>query len=95
MPAFHLRLSTIRLNGGILAGSLGRSLLKISANSVQSVRNRALNDCTADASWPIPNIAEMFRRIGNQRTYEMYHLVSEPSGFDYSVVTEISPLYLD
>ena len=27
---------------------------------------RALNDCTADASWPIPNIAEMFRRIGNQ-----------------------------
>ena len=27
---------------------------------------RALNDCTADASWPIPNIAEMFRRIGSQ-----------------------------
>ena len=24
---------------------------------------RALNDCTADASWPIPDIAEMFRRI--------------------------------
>ena len=22
---------------------------------------RALNDCTADASWPIPNIAEMLR----------------------------------
>ena len=30
MPTFHLRLSTIRLNGGILAGSLGRSLLNIS-----------------------------------------------------------------
>ena len=42
MPTFHLRLSTIRLNGGILVGSLGRSLLKISENSVQSVRNR---DC--------------------------------------------------
>ena len=28
---------------------------------------RALNDCTADASWPIPNIAEMFRRIGSQK----------------------------
>ena len=28
---------------------------------------RALNDCTADASWPVPNIAEMFRRIGSQK----------------------------
>ena len=28
---------------------------------------RALNDCTADASRPIPNIAEMFRRIGSQK----------------------------
>ena len=28
---------------------------------------RALNDCTADASWPIPNIAKMFRRIGSQK----------------------------
>ena len=27
---------------------------------------RALNDCTAVASWPIPNIAEMLRRIGSQ-----------------------------
>ena len=42
MFTFHLRLSTIRLNGGILAGSLGRLLLKISANTVQRVRNR---DC--------------------------------------------------
>ena len=28
---------------------------------------RALNDCTADVSWPIPNIAEMLRRIGSQK----------------------------
>ena len=28
---------------------------------------RALNDCTADASWPIPNIAEMFRNMGSQK----------------------------
>ena len=28
---------------------------------------RSLNDCTADATWPIPNIAEMFRRIGSQK----------------------------
>ena len=30
---------------------------------------RALNDCTADASWPIPNIAEMLRRIGSHGPY--------------------------
>ena len=28
---------------------------------------RVSNDCTADTSWPIPNIAEMFRRIGSQK----------------------------
>ena len=26
---------------------------------------RASNECTANASWPIPNIAEMLRRIGS------------------------------
>ena len=29
---------------------------------------RALNDCTADANWPIPNIAEMLRRMGSQKS---------------------------
>ena len=28
---------------------------------------RVLNVCTADASWLIPNIAEMFRRIGSHK----------------------------
>ena len=28
---------------------------------------RALNDCTADTSWPTPNIAEMLRKIGSQK----------------------------
>ena len=28
---------------------------------------RALNDCTPDASWPIPNIAEMLRRIVSRK----------------------------
>jgi Reverse transcriptase (RNA-dependent DNA polymerase) len=28
---------------------------------------RALNDCTLNASWPIPNIAEMLRLIGAQK----------------------------
>ena len=39
LPTFHLVSSTIKLNGGISAGSIGSSLLKISANSVQRVRN--------------------------------------------------------
>ena len=28
---------------------------------------RVLNNCTPDASWPIPNIAEMLRRIGSRK----------------------------
>ena len=28
---------------------------------------RALNDCTPDANWPIPNITEMLRRIGQHK----------------------------
>ena len=56
MPTFHLVSSTIRLNGGISAGTFR-----------MCVDYRALNDCTADASWPIPNIAEMLRRIGSQK----------------------------
>jgi Reverse transcriptase (RNA-dependent DNA polymerase) len=28
---------------------------------------RNLNDCTEDASWPIPHITEMLRRIGSQK----------------------------
>ena len=39
MLTLHLRLSTIRLNGGILAGSLRSSLLNMSENSVERVRN--------------------------------------------------------
>ena len=37
LPTFHLVSSTINLNGDVLAGSFGRSLLNISANSVQRV----------------------------------------------------------
>ena len=46
LPTFHLVSSTIKLNGGISAGSLGRSLLNISANSAQRVRNR---DCRSSS----------------------------------------------
>ena len=43
---FHLVSLTIRVNGGVSAASLGRSLLNISANSVQRVRNR---DCRSSS----------------------------------------------
>ena len=46
LPTFHLVSSTIKLNGGIPAGSYGRSLLNVSANSVQRVRNR---DCRSSS----------------------------------------------
>ena len=29
---------------------------------------RALNDCTSDANWPIPNITEMLKRIGQHNS---------------------------
>jgi hypothetical protein len=32
-----------------------------------SIDFRNLNDCTEDASWPIPNITEMLRRIGTHK----------------------------
>ena len=34
---------------------------------------RALNDCTADASGPIPNISEMLRSTGSQDLTQGYH----------------------
>ena len=40
---------------------------KPDGSSRMCVDYRALNDCTSDASWPIPNIAEMLRRIGSQK----------------------------
>ena len=43
------------------------SLIHISGEKGMCVDYRALNDCTPDASWPIPNIAEMLRRIGSRK----------------------------
>ena len=40
---------------------------KPDGSSRMCIDYRALNDCTPDASWPIPNIAEMLRRIGAQK----------------------------
>jgi hypothetical protein len=41
---------------------------------------RALNDCTLDASWPIPIIAEMLRRIGAQR-YKIFGVMDLTQGY--------------
>ena len=40
---------------------------KPDGSSRMCIDYRALNDCTPDASWPIPNITEMLRRIGAQK----------------------------
>ena len=40
---------------------------KPDGSSRMCIDYRSLNDCTPDASWPIPNIAEMLRRIGTQK----------------------------
>ena len=37
---------------------------KPDGSSRMCIDYRGLNDCTSDASWPIPNIPQMMRRIG-------------------------------
>ena len=47
---------------------------------------RALNDCTADASWPIPDIAEMLRRIGSQKP-KIFGIVVLRQGYHQAPLT--------
>ena len=47
---------------------------------------RALNDCTADANWPIPNIAEMFRRIGSQKP-KIFGIMELTQGYHQAPLT--------
>ena len=53
---------------------------------------RALNDCTADASWPIPNIAEMFRRIGSQRP-KIFGIMDLTQGYHQAPLTLANRAY--
>ena len=57
------------------------------------VDHRALNDCTADASWPIPNIAEMFRRIGSQKS-KIFGIMDLTQGYPLIVNPLISPNFV-
>ena len=41
---------------------------------------RALNDCTPDANWPIPNIREMLRRIG-QHQPKLFRIMDLTQGY--------------
>ena len=54
---------------------------------------RALNDCTSDASWPIPNIAEMLRRIGNQKPKIFGIIVDLTQGYHQAPLTYATRAY--
>ena len=53
---------------------------------------RALNDCTADASWLIPNIAEMFRRIGSQKP-KIFGIMDLTQGYHQAPLTLVTRAY--
>ena len=53
---------------------------------------RALNDCTADARWPIPNIAEILRRIGNQKP-KIFDIVDLTQGYHQAPSTFATRVY--
>ena len=53
---------------------------------------RALNDCTADANWPIPNIAEMFRRIGSQKP-KIFGIMKLTQGYHQAPLTLATRAY--
>ena len=53
---------------------------------------RALNDCTADASWPIPNIAEMLRRIGSQKP-KIFGIMDLTQGYHQAPLTFATRAY--
>ena len=56
------------------------------------VNYRALNDCTADASWPIPTIAEMFRRIGSQKP-KIFGIMDLTQGYHQAPLTFATRAY--
>jgi hypothetical protein len=47
---------------------------------------RSLNDCTESASWPIPNIKEMFTRLGNTGS-DTFGVMDLTSGYHQAPVS--------
>ena len=53
---------------------------------------RALNECTPDASWPIPNISEMLRRIGSQKP-KIFGVMDLTQGYHQAPLTLSARIY--
>ena len=53
---------------------------------------RNLNDCTEDASWPIPNINEMLRRIGAHEA-EVFATLDLTQGYHQAPLTLAARAY--
>ena len=53
---------------------------------------RFRNDCTADASWPIPNIAEMLMRIGSQQP-KIFGIMDLTQGYHQAPLTLATRAY--
>ena len=53
---------------------------------------RSLNDCTTDASWPIPNIPEMFCRMALQKP-TIFGLMDLTQGYHQAPLTQSAKIY--
>ena len=53
---------------------------------------RSLNKCTTDASWPIPNISEMFRRIAAQKP-KIFGLMDLTQGYHQAPLSQNAKIY--
>ena len=60
---------------------------KLDGTFCMCVDYRALNDCTADASWHIPNIAVMLRRIGSQKP-KIFGIMDLTQGYYQAPLTQ-------
>ena len=52
----------------------------------------ALNDCTPNASWPIPTIAEMLRRIGSQKP-KIFGIMDLTQGYHQAPLSKTTIAY--
>ena len=53
---------------------------------------RALNDCTPDATWPIPNIAEILRRIGSRKP-KIFGIMDHTQGYHQAPLSDTTKAY--
>ena len=53
---------------------------------------RALNGCTPDASWPIPNIAEMLLRIGSRKP-KIFGIMDLTQGYHQAPLSNTTKAY--